>query len=394
MATAIILAELSNLLESEILERIQFKGFLVSLAISLVLIITPINSVVLFLGSYIALVAASFVILMYLVTKRREISDFLFFEAFGCLSISTVATEIGFVAEYTVLLVLFGMISIGLMFTASKDDDVENLASFIVLKRRLQKTEKALETTQKKLFRAERLAAIGELAGMVGHDLRNPLTGIKNATYYLRVKATHKLNNKEREMLSIIEEGIGRSDKIISDLLDYSGEIHLELGETTPKSIIREMLSFIKIPLNIRIVDAIQSERKIKVDRDKLKRVFVNIIKNAIDAMPEGGILTLESKESNYHIEFLFSDTGIGMSKETIEKIRVPLFTTKAKGMGFGLAICNRIVKAHEGEISVQSTVGKGTTFTVTIPIKPKPRGGEKEWMRPQESLLSMTTKA
>jgi signal transduction histidine kinase len=89
-----------------------------------------------------------------------------------------------------------------------------------------------------------------------------------------------------------------------------------------------------------------------------------------------------------------FSDTGIGMSKATLEKLWTPLFTTKAKGMGFGLAICKRFVEAHGGSISVKSALGKGTTFTVTIPIQPKIKeGGEKIWMKPLESSLLTTTK-
>ena len=258
----------------------------------------------------------------------------------------------------------------------------------------VEKRTRQLKEAQEQLLKAERLAAIGEMAAMVGHDLRNPLTGIAGATYYLKTKLGPKMDKKSREMLELVEKSIGYSNKIISDLLEYSKEILLELTETTPKSIIKDALTSIKIPKNTRTSDLTENKPKIKVDAPKIERVFVNIIKNAIAAMPKGGTLTITSKESNGNLQIAFIDTGVGMPKEVMEKIWIPLFTTKAKGMGLGLPICKRIVEAHGGDISVESIVNKETTFTVTIPIKPKLEGGEKIWVNVPESLLSTTTKA
>jgi len=193
-------------------------------------------------------------------------------------------------------------------------------------------------------------------------------------------------------MLELIEKDIEYSNKIINDLLEYSKELQLELTKTTPKSIMREALSQVKFPNDIQILDSTQSQPKIKADAEKMKRAFINIIKNAIDAMPKGGKLTITSKESDGNLEIAFTDTGKGMSKDILEKIWTPLFTTKAKGMGLGLPICKRIIEAHGGYISVESTVGKGTTFTVTVPVEPKLEE-EKVWVEVPESLLS-TTKA
>jgi PAS domain S-box-containing protein len=258
----------------------------------------------------------------------------------------------------------------------------------------VEKRTKQLKETQKQLLKSERLAAIGELAAMVGHDLRNPLTGIAGATYYLKTKLDSGMNQKSMEMLEFIEKDIEYLNNIITDLLEYSREIRLELRETTPKSITKEALSFVKVPENIQASDLTQDEPKIKVDAEKMKRVFVNIIQNAIDAMPEGGELTITSNVSSGILEVAFTDTGIGMSKEVMEKLWTPLFSTKAKGMGLGLAICKRIVEAHGGNISVESAVGEGTAFTVTIPIKPRIEGGEKIWMNQPESSLLTTMKA
>jgi len=257
-----------------------------------------------------------------------------------------------------------------------------------------QRTQELMEA-QNRLLKSERLAAIGEIAAMVGHDLRNPLTGIAGATYYLKMKTGPKMNKKTREMLKLIEEDIEYSNKIINDLLEYSREMQLELTEITPKKIMKEALSLVEVPKNIQVSDSTRTKPKIKVDMEKMKRVFVNIIKNAIDAMPKGGKLTIKSKKTRGNLEIAFTDTGTGMPKDTVEKLWTPLFTTKAKGMGLGLAICKRVIEAHGGSISAESTIGKGTTFTVMIPIQPRlEEGGEKIWVNMPESLLSTTTKA
>jgi PAS domain S-box-containing protein len=262
------------------------------------------------------------------------------------------------------------------------------------LELKVDRRTQELRKSQEKLLKAQRLAAIGELAGMVGHDLRNPLTGIAGATYYLKSKLASKADKKSREMLELIEKDIEYSNKIVNDLLEYSGELQLELTKVSPKLVMKEALSLVKIPENITIFDSTSNKPKIRIDAQKMKRVFVNIIKNSIDAMSEGGKLTITSKETNGNLEIAFTDTGTGMSKNIQEKLWTPLFTTKAKGMGLGLPICKRIVEAHEGNISARSTVSKGTTFTVIIPIRSKLKGGEKIWMKTPESLLLTTTKA
>ncbi len=262
------------------------------------------------------------------------------------------------------------------------------------LEQKVEERTRELKKSQEQLLKAQRLAVIGELAGMVGHDLRNPLTSIAGAAYYLEKRLSSKIDRKIREMLELIERNIVYSNKIISDLLDYSREIKLDLTKSNPKSIIREALSLVEIPKNVQVIDLTKNKPRIKVDVGKIKRAFVNIIKNTIEAMPKGGTLTIKTKKLDGNLEFVFSDTGVGMSKKTMEKLWTPLFTTKAKGMGFGLSICKRVIEAHGGSISVESARGKGTTFTVTIPIEPKIEGGEKIWVKPLESWLLTTTKA
>jgi two-component system, sporulation sensor kinase E len=124
-----------------------------------------------------------------------------------------------------------------------------------------------------------------------------------------------------------------------------------------------------------------------------MKRVFINIIKNAVDAMPDKGTITISCKQFADKLEFSFADTGNGISDEILPKLFSPLFTTKAQGMGFGLAICRRIVEAHQGTITVKTSQGKGSIFKITIPIEQKtPTDLEKECvLAPDFSLLPIT---
>jgi PAS domain S-box-containing protein len=228
-------------------------------------------------------------------------------------------------------------------------------------------------TPQKKLevelVKSQRLAAIGETAAKVGHDLRNPLQGIAGALYLLKQES---LTAEERnEMLQLIEKSVNYSDAIIKDLSEYSAEIKLNLAEATPKSISRDAIGAVKVPQNVTVQDFSEDQPTLRVDLDRMRRVFINLIQNGIDAMPQGGTLTVSGKKSGGNIEIALSDTGSGMPEKVMENLWKPFQTTKAKGMGLGLAICKRVVDAHGGSMSVKSEVGKGTTFTMQLPLRP-----------------------
>lgn len=233
--------------------------------------------------------------------------------------------------------------------------------------------EELVEERTRKLRDAERLAAIGELSAMIGHDLRNPLTGIAGAVYYLKNNLDIGGDNQNLKMIELIEMNIQYSDKIISDLLDYSRNITLDIAKITPAQLVEESLSVVNVPDNVELFVDVLDSVSIWVDIQKMKRVFSNIINNAFEAMPDGGRLTIESTERGENIELSFSDTGKGIPEDVVKKIGSPLFTTKAKGMGLGIAICQRFVRAHNGTIDVSSDVGEGTTFKLTIPIDYSP---------------------
>jgi len=236
-------------------------------------------------------------------------------------------------------------------------------------------------TPQKKLeaeiVKSQRLAAIGETAAMVGHDLRNPLQGIAGAAYNIRRQLRNALDPSTKEMLAVIDDGVQYANGIVNDLLEFSREMHLNLVPTTPRSIVRKTLLDVKLPNNVTVEDTTVDATEILADEPKVKRLLTNLIQNAIDAMPEGGKLAIYSTNTQREVSISIRDTGFGIPKEMMDEIWIPMHSTKAKGIGLGLPICKRIIEAHGGSISVESTVGKGTTFTLKLPIQNFQAGGE-----------------
>jgi signal transduction histidine kinase len=239
----------------------------------------------------------------------------------------------------------------------------------------LQAANDELRETQEQLVRSEKLAAIGQLAGGVGHELRNPLGAIKNAVYYIKGKiANSELAQKEprlMEFLNIMDDEVNSSNKIISDLLGFSRMNKPAVSPTRIEKVIENALSQSPVPENIELIKRLDSNLpEIEIDPDQIKQVLVNTIINAVQAMPNGGKLTINSSRKDKLLEIEIADTGGGIPDETIGKIFDPLFTTKAKGIGLGLAVCKSIVDRHGGHIEVKSKVGKGTSFNIKLPLK------------------------
>ena len=214
------------------------------------------------------------------------------------------------------------------------------------------------------------------------------LASIKNAVYYLKRKGSNCSDENREKMLGIIGQDIDRSDKIITDLIEYSSDIHLETEECCPKSLLAGALSTLQFPENIKVVENISEEPKLRADISKMQRVFKLIIKNALEAMPHGGILKMHSSQEGSKVQITFIDSGIGIPKEILPKIFSPLLTTKAQGMGLSLAICKRIVDSHGGKIEVESVTGNGTTFRITLPLTPKIQEQKQEPYLAKDPLL------
>jgi signal transduction histidine kinase len=239
----------------------------------------------------------------------------------------------------------------------------------------LQAANEDLKETQEQLVRSEKLAAIGKLAGGVGHELRNPLGAIKNAVYYIKGKLTHsELSKKEPrivEFLGIIDDEIDSSNKIINDLLSFSRVGKPSVSPTKIQKVMDGALSHLTVPENVEVINRLDANLpEVEIDADLIRQVLINIATNAIQAMPEGGKLTLDARRGDKFLEMIISDTGDGISEAVIGKIFDPLFTTRAKGIGLGLAVCKSIIERHGGAIEVESKVGEGATFTVKLPLK------------------------
>jgi PAS domain S-box-containing protein len=230
-----------------------------------------------------------------------------------------------------------------------------------------------------RLLRSERLVAIGETAAMVGHDLRNPLQGMTGTLYLAKsLSGSDRVEDRKEvaELLDTIDHQIVYMDKIVSDLQSYAGPVEAEPAETNLHALVREVISNVHVPGNIEIHTEVQEDlSSVMVDRILLQRVLVNLITNAVQAMPEGGNLTVTANEEKESLTMTVEDTGEGIARENMNKIFNPFFTTKAKGQGLGLAVCKRLVEAQGGTITVKSEYGNGSTFSVRIPTS---RGQER----------------
>ncbi len=221
----------------------------------------------------------------------------------------------------------------------------------------------------------KRLSAIGQTAGMVGHDIRNPLQSITSSMFLIENDLKYLPESEETkdafEELKSISEQISYVDKIISDLQDYARPLKPELVEVDIKRLVTGSLATLNVPENIKAYAYFDEKTpKLKTDPTILKRVLLNLATNAVQAMPNGGKLSIhasQDKTSN-NITITVKDTGVGIPKELQEKIFKPLFTTKAKGQGLGLAVVKRLIEALNGTITFESQEGIGTQFTIMLP--------------------------
>ena len=229
---------------------------------------------------------------------------------------------------------------------------------------------------EEKLREAERLAAIGETAAMVGHDLHNPLQVLVN-TVYLAKETLRSIPSSLPEKQSL--EDLGRTindqveymNKIVSDLQDYAMPMKPKLAPTSLPQLINDALSSVTVPESVKVSVAVEEGfPKLMVDSTLMRRMFTNLITNALNAMPDGGQLTISTSKTEEDAVIRIQDTGVGIPEENLDKLFKPLFTTRSKGQGFGLAVCKHLVETHDGSITVESQVDRGTTLTVKIPLQ------------------------
>jgi len=225
-----------------------------------------------------------------------------------------------------------------------------------------------LEQAQAQLIRQERLAAVGQLASTVGHELRNPLGVVMNVLYLMEASAGNDPDGPIRRHVATAKREISAATLIVSDLLDYSAGRQPILAPVRVAELVTEVLSVAPAPKSVQVVQDGEAELTIDADHDQIRQVLLNLITNGYDAMPGGGTLTISAAAAADSVEITVTDTGSGMDEETREAIFTPFFTKKARGIGLGLAVTKRIVEAHHGTIAVRSEPSAGSSFTVTLP--------------------------
>jgi PAS domain S-box-containing protein len=228
-----------------------------------------------------------------------------------------------------------------------------------------------------------RLSAIGQTAGMVGHDIRNPLQAISSDVYllneYLREMPQIKTKDDVIESLNGIQKNVDYINKIVADLQDFARAITPAPQKTNLRCLCEEVLFTDGIPENVSATCKVDDDAAIVLsDSALLKRILANLTSNAIQAMPEGGDLSIRAWKDESEVVISIEDTGVGISEDLRSKIFTPMFTTKSKGQGFGLAVVKRMSEALGGSVGYESQVGKGTKFIVRLPQRTQLKTGSE----------------
>jgi signal transduction histidine kinase len=228
---------------------------------------------------------------------------------------------------------------------------------------------------EKQLKEKDRLAAIGQTAGMVGHDIRNPLQAIAGDLYLIDNDVATLEDNETKKSLQesviSIQDNLLYIAKIVEDLQDYAKVQKPTFEKVEIEKVIEAVMQLVNIPPNLTVViDTQQMLPKITADFSMMKRILSNLVNNAVQAMPNGGQLKIKSYYEGAQIFFSVEDTGSGIPDEVKPKLFEPMFTTKAKGQGLGLPVVKRFVETLNGSVNFESTEGKGTKFIVQLPLK------------------------
>jgi signal transduction histidine kinase len=242
------------------------------------------------------------------------------------------------------------------------------------LENRVEARTRELKAAQDELIKKERLAAIGQMASVVGHEIRNPLAVINNSIYYVKTKLSAngvEVDAKIGKHISIIESEIQQANGIISEILTFARTRELKPEIKSLNLFLEDILSTYPFPGNIQVLKEFCTEDPmVMIDPEEMKQALRNIIGNAIEAMTAGGVLkaaTLIVSPQDW-VRIDISDTGPGIPKDVRERIFTPFYTTKARGTGLGLAVVKKVIDRHKGKVDVASEVGQGTTFQLYLP--------------------------
>ncbi|GAB4505219.1 MAG: hypothetical protein Fur0043_22140 [Anaerolineales bacterium] len=252
------------------------------------------------------------------------------------------------------------------------------------LEARVEERTRQLKDAQEQLLRQERLAALGQVAGSIGHELRNPLAVIANAVYFLKMVLADA-KTTVRDYLDIIDNETRAADKIVTDLLDFTRIKSLDLQPAAVTDLVARTLERHPAPPSVQVtLDLPPHLPPVYADPRHVEQILGNLVTNACQAMPSGGQLSVISRQSSVTDESLMTDncllitvkdSGPGIPPENLEKIFEPLFTTKPRGIGLGLAVSRKLAEANGGRLEVHSEAGKGAAFTLYLPVYQDPKG-------------------
>ena len=245
------------------------------------------------------------------------------------------------------------------------------------LENRVEARTRELRSAQDELIKKERLAAIGQMASVVGHEIRNPLAVINNSIYFIKTKintaaavSAVPIEPKITKHISIIESEVRQANSIIDEILGFARTKELNPKLTHLNAYMEDLMMSYPFPPHIELIKQFAPENPtVNIDTDEMTQAVRNLIKNGIEVMPETGKICVRTDVVGDMARIDIEDAGPGIVKETLEKIFAPFFTTKARGTGLGLAVVKKIADRHKGRIEVSSVVGKGTCFRLFIPL-------------------------
>jgi signal transduction histidine kinase len=268
-------------------------------------------------------------------------------------------------------------------FLAMSDSLKEKTSELIQAKQELEKFTKFLEkrvdartrelkAAQDELIKKERLAAIGQMASVVGHEIRNPLAVINNSTYFIKTKLGQgEVDPKIAKHIKIIESEIQQANGIINEILTYSRQRELKRERVSLNAWLEEVLSVYPFPAHVALEKHLDpANPHVDIDVVEMQQAVRNLIGNGVEVMSSGGVMRIRTVMAEGRMVAIeVGDAGPGIPPDVLDKIFAPFFTTKARGTGLGLAVVRKVVDRHGGRVDVESVVGKGTTFKIYLPL-------------------------
>lgn len=235
------------------------------------------------------------------------------------------------------------------------------------LEERVRQRTEELREAQAKLVQNERFATLGKVAGGIAHEIRNPLNAVKMSAYFL-LRARNPSEEKVREHLERVDRQVSMIDSVVTALSDVAKLPEADGRPCDPAELLQSATKSIGLPADVQLQWELPPQAPaVMADQNQVLIALMNLIRNARDAMADGGVMTLGVRVDDRHVGLFIRDTGVGIPEENRPKILEPLFTTKARGMGLGLSITSAIVEKNQGRLEVDSQLGQGSCFTIWL---------------------------